>query len=442
MMPVNWGMQQFRPKTELNLAPAIQTYFQGQQNKRKQQLHELTLDDMQKQKARARKIQEIRMTTAGNPQATLQGLESIGEFGEADKFRKGVMEQQESARKAQQSQMELQKQQSERLGQLARGVTTSDNPAQAYKQFQNTVIKERLPVGRGFVEYQVSDEDVGLPPELVTSLNYMGQSSVNPGTSARVRTIYGNGKVWLQKPDGTVEPARDPATGKQLSESQSYKTVVGDDQIYKVNSKTGVMEGTGVKPKGKTKESVDIAKTVQETEIAGEKWEAQKEKNLESHQKTKLKHKSNIDKFARFSNKARKIAQSPDLKFITGGGRYHPTRGKSVPLMATPGKDLQADLDNLISMGAINTMIQLKAESKTGSTGFGALSEKELGILQNALGAFKDDEVSVQKKRELLIEVAEIVDKYQDSIEQFESEYEIQEDLTEDDIFDKEIEGL
>jgi len=43
-----------------------------------------------------------------------------------------------------------------------------------------------------------------------------------------------------------------------------------------------------------------------------------------------------------------------------------------------------ADLNSLISALDINTLQQLKRQSKTGATGFGALSDRELGVLENA----------------------------------------------------------
>ena len=420
-MAVNWNTQQFQPQTQLDLSPLNQ-FAVARRDRIQKSLADLTLTQEQKKARDEAEVKEIMMRSGGNPMTAIPQLKAKGYFTEAGKFEQAVEARKKAKFESDKAVFELNKQKRLRVGELARGVTTSDNPAQAFRNFQSSALDEKLPINRAMLEYQVTDEDNKLDPNLVTQLNYMGSQTGKSGTQARVRTIYANGMVWLQDKDGNIEPARDPKTGKQLSQSETYKTVAGEDEIYTVGSKSGELKGTGIKPKGRAKEKADIAKTVQETKIAGEKWLDQKDKNIAVHKKMKMKNKNAIDKFSRFSRKARAIANSPDLRLITGAGKYLPS-GKETPLFATKGKDLQADLDNLVAMGAIGTMIQLKAESATGSTGFGALSQKELDVLQNALGSLDNDSVSVKKKKDILLEVAGIMDKYQDAIEGFEAEH-------------------
>jgi len=99
------------------------------------------------------------------------------------------------------------------------------------------------------------------------------------------------------------------------------------------------------------------------------------------------------------------------MAYISGSGRYHPTKGSNVPIIETIGKDLQADIDFLTDMGVIETMAKLKAESPTGSTGFGALSEKELMVMKNAFSLLGNPEISAKKKKFEVDRVIEIMER-------------------------------
>lgn len=59
----------------------------------------------------------------------------------------------------------------------------------------------------------------------------------------------------------------------------------------------------------------------------------------------------------------------------------------SVP--GTQRKNWEANVDKLLSSKVINLMTSMKEASKTGATGFGQLSEKELKVLQDASTALK-----------------------------------------------------
>ncbi len=66
--------------------------------------------------------------------------------------------------------------------------------------------------------------------------------------------------------------------------------------------------------------------------------------------------------------------------------------GLTGDLPSIPGTDRvnwQANVDKLLSKTVIDLMAQMKQASKTGATGFGALSQKELTVLQNASNVLK-----------------------------------------------------
>ena len=56
-----------------------------------------------------------------------------------------------------------------------------------------------------------------------------------------------------------------------------------------------------------------------------------------------------------------------------------------------PRKKWEANVNKLLSQKVIDVMTQMKTASKTGATGFGQLSNKELGVLQDAATALKKD---------------------------------------------------
>ena len=109
-------------------------------------------------------------------------------------------------------------------------------------------------------------------------------------------------------------------------------------------------------------------------------------------------------------DKAYSISKSPDFGKISGAGRFG-LGGSKIPIWETKGKDLQADIDFLTDMGVIETMTKLKAESPTGSTGFGALSEKELMVMKNAFSLLGNPEISGKKKKIEVDRVIEIMER-------------------------------
>lgn len=70
---------------------------------------------------------------------------------------------------------------------------------------------------------------------------------------------------------------------------------------------------------------------------------------------------------------------------IEKGIRYFGAAGVIPPMPAEYSKvNWRANFDKLTSKNVLQTMTDLKKQSKTGATGFGQLSEKEMGVLQNA----------------------------------------------------------
>ena len=158
-----------------------------------------------------------------------------------------------------------------------------------------------------------------------------------------------------------------------------------------------------------------------------EKWEETKKKNLQKHKAMRVKYSTSIQKFDRFINKARSIANDPNLKYTVGKAKFHPTKGTVMPFFTEGGvgEDVASKIDNLLAMGAINTIQQLKASSSSGATGFGALNREELKILMDDLESVASNKVSVKRKKEILLSAAKFVEDTQDIMEKFATENEI-----------------
>jgi len=157
--------------------------------------------------------------------------------------------------------------------------------------------------------------------------------------------------------------------------------------------------------------------TISEKELDIKEQKAGREarKSIEAHKAMRLKKSEQILEIEAFADLAESIALNQNLKFVTGLGML----GKFVP--GTPAADLDVDLNRLIGMGAIATMGKLKAESPTGSTGFGALSQKELQVIQDAFAGLTRKQTPSKMRKELS-RISQKMRAYVDNINRFEAE--------------------
>lgn len=73
--------------------------------------------------------------------------------------------------------------------------------------------------------------------------------------------------------------------------------------------------------------------------------------------------------------------------------------------------DAEASLDQLIGKSVVGLINEMKSQSRTGATGFGALSEKELKILQDAANKLNNRWQSNESARRELVRIREKVQK-------------------------------
>ena len=450
--------------SKIDLVTPVNIFNTVRENRREQKLADLTLTQAEKAEKRGIEYQEI-MQSSLNPNGTINGEKAIAGLNRGLFFKEaqGVKDRMAKAQAAQMD-ARIKNQEARRKSQEIQG-----NMAGAVLK-AGSLLEKDAALSLALEEWNTQEmkipkiflDGAGYSRDKELALTAMRDSADDFKKGSQAKAIYtteGIGKLQ----DGKFSYLNDPETGKRLQREyaeKGYKKTIIDGNIVMVNAldptdqivigKSGE-EARKEKAEGrKAKELTFKEKELELKEKESERKEAKFKENAKKwaidHKKLKAKNQTAINKFSRFSRKARAIANDPNLKYITGIGRYG-LGGKGVPLFETKGKDLQADLDNLSAMGAINTMIQLKSESATGSTGFGALSEKELSVLQNALGALENDEISPPKKKAILLEVADIMDKYQDAIESFEDKLEesgesLDLEKTEDELLNEGIDGL
>jgi len=86
----------------------------------------------------------------------------------------------------------------------------------------------------------------------------------------------------------------------------------------------------------------------------------------------------------------------------------------STPLIRSDAKDANEQLHTIAGQVALATMSRLKALSAQGATGFGALSEKELKLLQGAIATLQSDQISNKELKESLGVIKEKMQKVSD----------------------------
>lgn len=86
----------------------------------------------------------------------------------------------------------------------------------------------------------------------------------------------------------------------------------------------------------------------------------------------------------------------------------------ALPFVRNAAKDADAQLRNISGQVALATMNRLKALSAQGATGFGALSQQELALLQNSIATLQRENISNQQLRNSLNVIRDKMQKIRD----------------------------
>lgn len=159
--------------------------------------------------------------------------------------------------------------------------------------------------------------------------------------------------------------------------------------------------------------------------MGGPRWEAQKPPQKpygydeeQARKAEEAARKSRADEYSfqstdeGFSDIIRKAAQlgtNPNLASYTG------TYDALTPNFSGGAKQFQADLDVLKSNLAMNALNAAKAASASGATGFGALSEGELKILQNQIATL-DPSVGPENFQRQIVDIINKTKKMQGAL--------------------------
>lgn len=116
-----------------------------------------------------------------------------------------------------------------------------------------------------------------------------------------------------------------------------------------------------------------------------EKFKQESEKRSQEIEQSKLVESKRIENEKSFSEDALRT-----ISEVEKGIKYFGAAGSVPPLPGEYSKvNWRANFDKLISKQVLETMSDLKKQSRTGATGFGQLSEKELAVLTNAATVLK-----------------------------------------------------
>ncbi len=223
-------------------------------------------------------------------------------------------------------------------------------------------------------------------------------------------------KLQYEKALQDVKSGAEPTTyQKAMMEQMGWRKEISEDK----KSQAWVKINQAGEKIEIAKEELGIKKG--DAVIREDKAEASKRKNLEAHKAMMMKKSSQIKEVEQFAKDAISISKNPALAYATGAKRL---QGREL-VWGSKTKDVVVDLEKLIAQGAIQTMAKLKAESPTGSTGFGALSEKELKTLQDSFAALKDRGQSYDRMVRELNTVNRIMTDYVKRIRKFEGITEI-----------------
>jgi len=426
--------------TKLDLTTPLNMYNSMRANKRAQSLADLTLDNAEKKAIKEADIKSIMQSSLNDNgqvdgKRAIQGLNEGGFFEEANTIKVRMD-------KAQKSQQEAQEKKRKRdLGIVASvGEKFLELPSEQqldqWSQFGNYL------EGQGI---DVSQWDATQPtPQALQQIE---------GAIAQANEESRNKLSFEQKKDlidyrynqkGNFEQLKsDVKTGAGLTKAQKLSRDL-DLKKFKILAKKlgiaetqlGIDEDELTLKTEKQKADIELAKAKEARDV--EAFKQKKLKNARANRAYKKKNSGQIDSLQNFIDRAESVEANENMKYVTGLGQL----GRFAP--GSGAADLQADIDFLISSGVIETMTKLKSESPTGSTGFGALSQKELQVMERAFSLLGETNISPKKKRAEVNSVLKIMRKRLKEQRAIASETEefLGPEKTEDELINDAIDGL
>ncbi len=415
-------------ESKIDLATPVNIYTSLRADQRAQKLSELTLSKEEKAAKREADLQGIiksSLTPEGhiNSEKAIVDLNRAGFIDEAahiqDRYTQAA-----TARQAQQSA------QAKEMSTAFLTAADSKNPVEAFLLAREEGTKNGWKMSPGLLGYNPSDEEIATGkfanPKVQQELIYHGEKFLTPEQRiARAKANgeskdgdeYGLAPIYGKRGDQVVAMQTSKSGGiKEITLPEGITLTPGVTHIDMGDS-TGILDKSG-KVVAKISKGIDPGKKA-DLGIKGAELELKRAedarraadaetKKIDTAKKARAYEKANkgaIESIQTFLDKAHSVKDNPNMKYATGAGAVV----SKIP--GTAAADLQADIDFLVSSGVIETLSNLKSQSPTGASGFGALSEKEMSVLQNAFSTLGNSKVSPNKKREELDRVIKIMDK-------------------------------
>lgn len=429
-----------RPQSQFDIGAVINTYGAVQDIRNRQKLSELTLSKEEKAAKRAADLDAIvksSLTPDGHidSQKAIVALNRSGFVDEAahiqDRYTKAAADNQ--AR---------QEAQAREMSTSFLTAVDSKNPVEAFLLAREEGKAKGWKMSPGLTGYNPSDEEIATGkfanPKVQQELIYHGERFLTPEQRiARAKQTGGDGSgeeyglapIYGKDAEGNVVALQTRKQGgiKKIELPEGI-TLTPGVSFQNVGDKVVIFDKSG-KPVASVNKGIDPGKKA-DLAISGEelklkqaedarKAEEAAAKKVEVAKKARAydqKNKGAIESLQTFLDKAHAVKDNPNMKYVTGAG------GALKLIPGTAAADLQADIDFLVSSGVIETMAKLKNESPTGATGFGALSENEMKVMQNAFSSLGNSKMSPNKKREELDRVIKIMEKRQREYRSFSKE--------------------
>lgn len=423
-------------QTKMDLATPVNIFNSLQANKRAnqqaiatQKLADLTLSTAEKEAKKKESIKKI-MQSSLNQNGTINAEKAIAGFNQNGFYDEAMAIQEKMAKVAKERQ-EAQKAQDEVNAQVGNAFLTaveSPNQIESFLNAQKEAKSRGWNMSQDLINYQPTSEEINtgkLNPKIQEGLKYYGERFLTPEQKL-ARKKEEDSKLEDEKFFGNLIPAKDENGNMALfstsnkGKSKQIEFPAGFELdpklVYKdVNDKIVILDGTkqvGTIDKGVSKtDSATLELKRKEDARKEEEFQQTKIENAKKTRAYEQKNKGQIDSLQNYLDKAIELKNNPNLKYTTGASRANLTKGSKVPFISTAGKDAQASIDYLVSSGIIETMAKLKAESPTGSTGMGALSDKEMQVLKDSFSVLGNENASYEMKVKELDRVIGIMSK-------------------------------
>lgn len=443
-MPFNAGIldpsivSQGVRESKLDLTTPVNTYTSLRADQRAQKLSELTLSKEEKEQKKAADIQAIiksSLTPEGhiNSEQALAKLNRAGHYDVAMAIQDRMDAAQLKAETIQTKKEALESTQAKEMSNAFLSAADSKNPVEAFMLARKDGMEKGWKMSPGLLQYNPSDEEISTgkfkDPRVQQELIYHGEKVLTP--EERIARAKAKGEAASANEYGLTPIYGKDAHGNtialQTSKSGGVKqidlpagiTLTPGVALHDLGDSIGIFDKSGTAI-ATVKKGIDPGKkedlaykgadlALKQAEDA-RKAEDQATKKLEVAKKARAydrKNKGDLESIQTFLDKAHAVKDNPNMKYVTGA------MGSASHIPGTGAADLQSDIDFLVSSGVIETLSNLKSQSPTGASGFGALSEKEMQTIQGAFSSLGNNKVSPNKKRDELDRVIKIMEKRQ-----------------------------